>query len=84
MHCQANALPAHLEQLEVFDQLTWGEVWTKQPPKDRTRLSAAAEITQELKPGLCCGSCDKASWWVRSATVVNTRLPRAGNGNSLN
>lgn len=43
-------------------------------------FAAVAEITQ---PGLCCGCCDETSWWVRSATAVNTRLPRVHNGNLL-
>lgn len=51
--------------------------------QDSAHFSAVAEITQELKPGWCCGCYDEASWWVRSATAVNTRLPRVHNGNSL-
>lgn len=51
--------------------------------QDSAHFSAVAEITQELKSAFCCGCCDEASWWVRSATAVNTRLPRVRNGNSL-
>lgn len=40
MHCQANALPGHLEWLEVFHQLRRCEVWTKQPQEGRTGLTS--------------------------------------------